>query len=261
VKVAIISILDEAGLSSAQVREVQRRFEKHLRGPVEAIYFDIAGGGGDEQYFELAEMVYQARKRKRIVSNINAHAASGAYLLAASAGEVTIVPEGLCGGLGAVVMIPGALASFGILACAPEGKGHWWPRLPVDEVARADVKFVKVVAALARYRGVSESHVRERFGAGGYLNAFAAWEAGMVDRVQVFNFLQQRATPDLSPEGQLEACRILADCDPRYEQAARRGRALLGLDGEAARLAALREIGREDVADELQREAAQRRRA
>jgi ClpP class serine protease len=141
----------------------------------------------------------------------------GGYLLAAAATEVVIAPGGRCGGVGVFAFPRGGTPADGVIARAGERKGHFWPAaegLPSwfvrDTQAWVDALHERMIAALARYRGVTEAHVRQHFGAGDMLDADAALAARMVDRIESLPYLESgRPVPDFSPEGQIAALRSM----------------------------------------------------
>lgn len=159
---------------------------------------------------ELANKIYQARDRKRIVSHINAAAGSGGLWLAAAAGEVVITPSGEAGSVGAYVRHVDKTAlnedvglkyeyiSYG------EHKTEGNPDEPMTDESRAflqekvDRIGKEFEQALAKFRGVSVAKVQKDFGRGRMLDAKRAVEVGMADRISTFEQTIQRT---IKPQG------------------------------------------------------------
>lgn len=152
-------------------------------------------GGSVTGMTELAAKIRNARASKRVVSHVNALAASAGYWLASQADEVVSTPSGLVGSIGVYTEhqdISRALDAEGItptIISAGEYKVEGNPYEPLTDDARAtmqrmvDEVYGVFVGDVARGRGVSPSLVRAEYGKGRVLSAKDALAAGMIDRI------------------------------------------------------------------------------
>jgi capsid assembly protease len=163
---------------------------------VSTIVLDIdSPGGGVSGVFELAQEIYEARGRKRIIACANTLAASAAYALCAAASEVVIVPSGQCGSIG----VYGShedhskeLEKMGVkisYISAGKYKMEGSPTEPLSEAARAfqqsqvDDYYKMFVRVVAQCRNDSQSNVRNGYGEGRVVTAARAVKANLADRV------------------------------------------------------------------------------
>lgn len=149
---------------------------------------------------ELGDLIFAARQRDetRIVAAVNSMCASAALWAATAAHEVVVTPGGCMGSVGvcyAHVDVSGAEKKAGVkttLLATPEKKIAGNEFEPLADDVRAEIlgrqekTLGRFVAALARHRGVSEQHVRTKFGGGDMLRADEAVEAGLADRIAPF---------------------------------------------------------------------------
>ena len=169
---------------------------------VGSIVMDIDSGGGTYPGIpELANRIHAARGGKPIVAQINAEAGSGAYWLAAAADEVVITPSGSAGSIGAYKVHEETskldetigISRRYIVDAGSEYKVEGNPDEPMDAESvayhQADVDRVgdEFRAAVAKFRGVPLAKVKADFGRGRMLDAKAAVEAGMADRIATFS--------------------------------------------------------------------------
>lgn len=179
---------------------------------VSNIVLDVDSPGGSVfGVQEMADTIYHARAEKPIVAVANSVAASAAYWLASAASEFVVTPSGEVGSIGVIMAHTdwsqwnadkGLKVSY-IYAGDHKAEGN--PDEPLDDQAReyfqshVDAYYQRFVGAVARNRGVSASHVNERFGQGRMFLAEDAKAAGMVDRIatleQVISGLQPKRTP------------------------------------------------------------------
>lgn len=163
---------------------------------VKAIVFDVdSPGGGVDGVPELADEIYKARSQKKSIAVANNMAASAAYWLAASAGELVVAPSGAVGSIGVYAAhedMSKALDQEGMkvtLISAGKFKVDGNPFEPLSESAREDLQskvdayYGMFVKAVARGRRASQDGVRGGFGQGRMVLAAAAVKEGMADRV------------------------------------------------------------------------------
>ncbi len=176
---------------------VSRELRQALNDPsVSRVVLDVDSPGGTvEGTVEIAEEIYKARGRKRIIAAVNATGASAAYWIASQATEVCVTPSGQVGSIGIVAMhqdLSKAAEMEGVkisLISAGKYKTETNPfeALGADarEAMQARVNFFysAFVNAVARGRGVSASQVREGFGQGRMVSAQQAVNENMADRV------------------------------------------------------------------------------
>jgi len=144
---------------------------------------------------ELAQTIFDARSRKKIISVVNSQAASAAYWIAAAASEVVITQGGTVGSIGVVTIhfdISAQMEMVGVkptLIAIPEKKIEGNQFEPLTDPALSQIKsdqsvmFDRFVKGVAKFRKQTTSTVKTKFGAGGMLLADAAVDAGMVDRI------------------------------------------------------------------------------
>ena len=162
---------------------------------IKTIVFDVDSPGGTvEGVPELAAEIYRSRSRKKTIAVANVMAASAAYWLASSAGELVVAPSGQVGSIGVFAIhedISGAMEQAGFkitLIGAGKHKTDGNAFEPLSGTARADLQgkvnafhemFIKSVA---NGRHTSQDSVRGRFGQGRMVLAADAVQKGMADR-------------------------------------------------------------------------------
>lgn len=167
---------------------------------VGAIVLDIASPGGT--IFgtpELAARIRAARGTKPIVAVANAYAFSAAYWVASAADEIVVTPSGMVGSVGVItthVDYTGALEQNGVKVTnirSTPFKQEANPYEPLTDEARAELQRLvdsahdDFVTALAKNRGVTKDDVRANFGKGRMVEAKAAIERGMADRIDTLD--------------------------------------------------------------------------
>lgn len=141
---------------------------------VDGIIFDVHSGGGQvDGCFELADHIYENRDVKPSISIVNSHAYSAAYMLASSAGRMTVPKTGGAGSIGVVTMhadMSKLLNDIGIkITFIHAGKhkvdGNPYEALPEGVrtriQAKIDESYSMFVDAVARNRGLSTEDVRK----------------------------------------------------------------------------------------------------
>lgn len=199
-----------SGATSAEI--FGKQFQALINDPeVGAIVLDVNSPGGYSSGIpELSDLVYSARGKKPVVAVANHLMASAAYFVGTSADEVVATPSADVGSVGvyamhadysAQLMQAGIKVSF---ISAGKYKVDGNPYEPLSSTARDTIQasvdnvYADFINAVARNRGVEADAVRSGFGEGRVLNAKAALQAGMVDRIatldQVVNELLGKVT-------------------------------------------------------------------
>lgn len=188
-------LTESSGGTSAQA--VGHALDQAIADPsISSVVLEFDSPGGNSTGMtELAAKIRNARASKRIVSHVNALAASAGYWLASQADEVVSTPSGLVGSIGVYTEhhdVSRALDAEGItptIISAGEYKVEGNPYEPLTDEARAsfqkmvDDVYAVFVGDVARGRGVSASLVRAEYGRGRVLSAKDALAAGMIDRI------------------------------------------------------------------------------
>jgi signal peptide peptidase SppA len=177
--------------------ELGRTFDEVLASDkIGAIVLDIDSPGGAVMGVpELADKVFAARGKKKVVAVANNMAASGAYWLAAAAEQIVVTPSGEVGSIGVFRVhedISAAADKAGVkhtIIQAGKYKTEGTHLAPLSDDARehaqkrVDLLYANFTETVARYRGVPVSTVRSGYGEGRTLLAQDALASGMVDRV------------------------------------------------------------------------------
>ncbi|HEX7082031.1 MAG TPA: S49 family peptidase [Gammaproteobacteria bacterium] len=167
---------------------------------IKAIILDVDSPGGlltGTQ--EFADLVHGARGRKPIIAFAGGWAASAAYWVASAADQVVIAETGEAGSIGVAALyvdFKRALEGAGIRTV--EVISSQSPKKRVDPTTeegrallqrRVDDQAAVFVSRVARFRGVDETTVLERFGQGDMLVGRNAVRAGLADRIGSFESL------------------------------------------------------------------------
>lgn len=151
-------------------------------------------GGETDGAFELATAVSEAAKQKPLWALADVSAYSAAYLIASQAGRLLAPPES--GGLGSIGVYAlhmdysGYLKDLGIrptFITAGDGKTDGNPYEPLSRAAResfqaeVDRLYESFVAAVASGRGISESVIKNEFGARTYHGGETLVSMGLAD--------------------------------------------------------------------------------
>lgn len=154
---------------------IRKMFDTALADPdVKGIVFDVNSGGGQvDGAFDLADHIYANRGKKPSTAIVDSHAYSAAYLLASSAGSISVPNTGGTGSIGVVTMHVDwskALSDYGMaITFIHAGKhkvdGNPYQSLPGDVKdriqSRIDGTYDLFVAAVARNRGMTDKAVRK----------------------------------------------------------------------------------------------------
>lgn len=172
---------------------------------VDAIVLDVdSGGGGVYGIQELADRLFEARKQKPLYAVANSMAASAAYWLASSAGNLIATPGADVGSVGVYALhadLSAALAEEGVkvtLVKAGSYKAETAPFFPLSAEAKdylqqqVDETYATFVKSVARNRNCTAADVRANYGQGRVLSASAALSAGMIDRVATMSSVMEK---------------------------------------------------------------------
>lgn len=193
------------GTSTEKLTKQFRSFVANADVKTIVLDFDSPGGSvyGVE---ELAQEIFEARDKKRIVAQVNPLCASAAYYLAASAHEVVITPSGECGSIGVYCAhqdISKMAEMMGVkvtLIDAGKYKTEGNEFEPLSDEARTFMQsrvndyYDMFVDAVAQGRGVKAADVRKGFGEGRVLGAAEAVRVGLADRIATFDQTIERLT-------------------------------------------------------------------
>lgn len=175
--------------------ELRKDFQRAIDDPsVNAILFDINSPGGEvDGCGELANAIFAARGKKRIVAYVGGIGASAAYWLASSADEIVCAETATLGSIGVRTSLfddsvrdtKEGVKEVEIISSASPGKRG----TPVDDevIARAQVHVDQLadvfISTVARHRGVSPEQVVSDFGGGDVIVGAHAVEAKLADRL------------------------------------------------------------------------------
>lgn len=208
------AVQDISGPGGVSTERFSKVFQAALNDPnVSAIVIDVDSPGGDVHgVSELADEIFAARDKKKIVAVANSTAASAAFWIATSAQELVVTPSGEVGSIGVFAAHEDhskELEAKGVkvsLISAGKFKSEGNPFEALGDEARAAMQsavhdfFDAFVKTVARNRGVSVSEVRNGFGEGRTVRAKTAVSLGMADRVATLEETVQR----LSAGGRLK---------------------------------------------------------
>lgn len=189
-----------------------RDFQAALDNPaIESIILNIDSPGGDVNGLsELANMVYAARDKKKVVAYVGGTSASAAYWLASSASEIVISDTSMLGSIGTVFTLekrdtPQGVQRFEIVSSQSPKKR---PDITTDagrsQIQQwADDLSAVFVETVARNRGVAVEKVLSDFGQGDMLVGAKAIAAGLADRVGSFEGVIAELNSQQSPSPML----------------------------------------------------------
>lgn len=165
---------------------------------VHTILLEVDSPGGEVAgVFDLADYMESLRDKKRLVAHANERAASAAYLLAATAGEVYLSRTARAGSIGVVtshVDRSGQLAKQGVVVThiyAGEHKVDGSPTGPLSPAIKANIQaeiddtYALFTSTVDRLRKTQVGAARATKAA--ILTGKAAVDAGLADGVEPFN--------------------------------------------------------------------------
>ena len=161
-----------------------------------AVVFDIDSPGGTSSHVpELANQIFEARDKKRMIAVASGQMCSAAYWIGAACDEVVATPSSMVGSVGVYLVhedFTEHLKQEGITITeitAGPYKTEYAPWKELSEEAEAyaqdhvDRLYSWFVTDVARFRGTDPDAVRDGYGQGRVLMSDDAQAAGMIDRV------------------------------------------------------------------------------
>lgn len=169
-----------------------KEFQKALNDDeIKAILFDIDSPGGVATGpAEMAEIIFNARKKKPIWAYIGRNGCSAAYWLASAAENIVAHKSALVGSVGVVSTIPiqekpdkDGYRQIEVVSNNAKNKRPD-PRTPEGlEEVRRELNCIECefITAIANYRGLTPEYIQQNFGQGGVLIGAEAVKANMID--------------------------------------------------------------------------------
>jgi capsid assembly protease len=190
-------LTDISSGGGTSVEKLTAQFRQAISDPnVKAIVLDVdSPGGGVEGVFELAQEIFQARGRKKIVAVANSYAASAAYAIAAAASELVVAQSGQVGSIGVYASHEDhskELERQGVkitVVSAGKYKTEGSSIEPLSDAARAELQgkvdefYQMFLKAVAICRNDSPANVRSGYGQGRCAIGASAVRANLADRV------------------------------------------------------------------------------
>jgi len=182
---------------AVSVERFGKNFDAAMADPsIGSIVIDIDSPGGSVFGIEeMAEKIYAARGRKKIVAVANSFAASGAYWIAAAADDIVVTPGGEVGSVGVFCLhqdLSGAYEQIGVKHTFIKAGKHKAEANPFEQLdpdakdyiqERVNERYDVFTKAIAKFRGVSAADARENFGQGRMKMAKAAVKTSMADSI------------------------------------------------------------------------------
>lgn len=213
-------ITQRAGMMSefsggTSVEKFTQLFRQAVADPqVASVVIEADSPGGTVRGVpELAEEVFRAREKKRVVAAVNGMAASAAYMIIAGAREIHASPSSAAGSIGVYTMhydFSGMAEKEGVKVshiAAGRFKTEGNEFEPLSAGARAflqsqvDAYYDLFVQAVAKGRGATPKEVREGHGEGRMLIASQAKREGLVDRIATLDETLERLGAMRAPDG------------------------------------------------------------
>lgn len=187
--------LDGWFYGATSTRGIERAYQSCIDDSnVSKIVLLVDSMGGDPVGLpELSRLIYDQRSAKPTIAICDPFAASASLWLACACERFICLQSGWVGAVGTISVLTsyaGAYAKAGIeerVVCSPEFKGEGVPSQRISDEYRDWMQTIvndmtrQFHSALAKYRGMSVDHVRERFGGGRMLMARQALAAGLLD--------------------------------------------------------------------------------
>ncbi len=180
---------------------------------VKAILFDVDSPGGVALGpSEMADAIFKARGKKPIWSYVGRNCSSAAYWIASATEKIIANPSALLGSIGVVTTIP--------VQEQPDSEGYKNIEIvssnakqkrpdPRTEEGMAEIKRelndleAQFIEAIAKYRNVSLSAVKNDFGQGGVLIGKNAIDCGMADSLGSYEEVIAKLNQKISTNKQI----------------------------------------------------------
>jgi signal peptide peptidase SppA len=222
----LVSDISAGGGTS--VEKLTAQFRQAVSDPdVTAIVLDVDSSGGSvDGIFELADEIYAARGRKKIIAVANTLAASAAYAIAAAASELVVAPSGQVGSIGVFASHEDhskELEREGVKitqVSAGKYKTEGSSIEPLSDSARAELQakvddfYRMFVRAVATCRGDTQANVKAGYGQGRCATAANALRANLADRVGTLDSELARlgvCRPGMGMASAARGARVLGD--------------------------------------------------
>lgn len=202
------NMISESSGGTSFERLGQHLREAVARSDVKTIVIDCDSPGGSVAgAAEFAEQIRQARAKKPIIAVANHQMASAAYWVCAQATKIHASPSAMLGSIGVYSIhndLTEALAKLGVkrtLISAGKYKLEGVDGEPLTEDGHAYRKeqvqktYGRFVADVAKGRGITVAAVKGGYGEGRCLDADAAIELGMADKLATLDETIDRLLP------------------------------------------------------------------
>lgn len=158
-------------------------------------------GGSTFGCSELANKIFEARNKKKIVAYADPYAFSAGYWIASAASSLYTTISGMVGSIGVYTIHVDEskwLEDMGLKVTfikAGEKKTDGNSSEPLSESAKKDIQsqvdktYELFIEDVAKNRGVSPEYVKENYGKGGTFLADEALQIGMIDAIASFNMV------------------------------------------------------------------------
>ena len=160
---------------------------------VQAIVLDFDSPGGVAVGpAEMADVIFNARGNKPIISYVGRNCCSAAYWLASAADKIVAHPSALLGSIGVVTTVPVQeqadesgtkcyeIVSSNAKAKRPDPRTEDGIKIIKAELDALEAQFI---GSIAQFRKISEEKIRNNFGGGGVVIGHEALQRGMVDKL------------------------------------------------------------------------------
>lgn len=163
---------------------------------VRAIVLDFDSPGGIAVGpAEMADMIFNARGNKPIISYVGRNCCSAAYWLASAADKIVAHPAALLGSIGVVTAVPVQehpdesgtkcyeIVSSNAKAKRPDPRTEDGIKTIKAELDALEAQFI---GSVAKFRNISEEKIRSDFGKGGVVIGHEALQRSMADELGSF---------------------------------------------------------------------------
>ena len=203
-------------------------FNKALNDPnISAILFDIDSPGGEVNgCSELADMIYKARGKKRIIAYASGSCCSGAYWIASACDKIMVADTAIVGSIGVVSIFEKEDEKQTIEIVSSQSPN----KRPDVETEEGKAKIQAHIDALAEvfinkvalHRDISPKNVIENFGGGDVFVGQKAVSIGLADGLSSFeelvSDLNNQPMENIMEEQKINASEIKAQERERMSQ-------------------------------------------
>ena len=237
------------------VQTLAHDFNAALDNPdVGAILLNVDSPGGEVAGInEFAQMIFEARGRKRVIAYVDGYAASAAYWIASAAEEIVTGQTGILGSIGVVSIVgdPSKRTARDIefvSSQSPKKRPN-----PTTESGKSQIQAMVdslaevFVETVARNRGVTTDTVLESFGQGGVMVGREAVAAGLADRVGTFESLITELGATQPKRKPMQAAHAAIEGEETMNYETIKARVLAIFDGEPGAAEALPQMSAADA--------------